>query len=306
MAAKHIGLGRGLGALIKESPAVAPEPVAAPAAEPLPSGVIRIPVEKVHKSPWQPRRHFVPEALEELTNSIREKGVLQPLLVRRIKDGFELIAGERRLRAAQGAEIKDVPAIIMEATDREALELALIENLQREDLNLIEEAEGYRALGEKFEMTQEQISQRVGKARASVANALRLLGLPDGVKQMVAEGTLSPGHAKVLLGLEIPREQELLAVRVIKEGLSVRTLEHIVTRLKKPAKKPRAEKSDIPEDHLRFLVERLHQHLGTAVRVSPCKTLANGKKTKGSVEIDFYSNEDLDRLLIMFGLTDNF
>ena len=308
MAAKHIGLGRGLGALIKESPAAAPEPtgpVAAPVAESS-AGVVRIPVEKVHKSPWQPRLRMAPEALEELTNSVREKGVLQPLLVRRVKDGFELIAGERRLRAARGAEIKEVPAIVMEATDREALELALIENLQREDLNLIEEAEGYRALGEKFEMTQEQISQRVGKARASVANALRLLGLPDGVKQLVAEGTLSPGHAKVLLGLEIPREQELLAVRVIKEGLSVRTLEHIVTRLKKPAKKPRAEKSDIPEDHLRFLIERLHQHLGTAVRVNPCKTLANGKKTKGSVEIDFYSNEDLDRLLILFGLTDNF
>lgn len=301
MGAKHIGLGRGLGALIKDSvPAPAPAPVAEAK-----GGIVQVPIEKVHKSPWQPRKNIAPEALEELSLSVRERGVLEPLLVRRVEDRYELIAGERRLRASQNAELKQVPVIIMDVSDREALELALIENLQREDLNLIEEAEGYRVLADKFEMTQEQISQRVGKARATVANALRLLDLPDKVKRLVAERLLTPGHAKAILGLEIPKEQELLAVRAVEEGMSVRTVEHIVHRLLKGAKKPRAEKSDIPETHLKHLSDKMHQHFGTSVRISPCKTLANGKKVKGTVEIDYYSNDDLDRLLVILGLSDS-
>ena len=300
MAGRHIGLGRGLGALIKDSPPAPAEAVAESAA-----GAIQVPIEKVHKSPWQPRKRMASEALEELTHSVRERGVLQPLLVRKVEDHFELIAGERRLRASQAAGLKEVPVIMMEVSDREALELALIENLQREDLNLIEEAEGYRVLGEKFEMTQEQIAQRVGKARASVANALRLLDLPDRVKRLVAENQLSAGHAKVLLGIEIGQEQELLAARVVGEGLSVRALEHVIARLKKLPKKARSEKSDVPDSHLKYLIDKLHQHLGTAVRISPSRTLANGKKVKGTVEIDFYSNDDLDRLLVLLGLVDN-
>ncbi|MBU1694597.1 MAG: ParB/RepB/Spo0J family partition protein [Verrucomicrobia bacterium] len=300
MAAKHIGLGRGLSALIKDTaPAEAP-----PAAEGG-SGVVRLPVDQIHKSPWQPRHGMRPEAIEELAHSIREHGVLQPLLVRRVENHYELIAGERRLRGAQAAELREVPALIMDVSDREALELALIENLQREDLNLIEEAEGYRTLVEKFEMTQEQIAQRVGKARATVANSLRLLDLPDGVKQKVAEGALSGGHAKVLLGLEIPREQELLAARVLKEGLSVRALEKVVERLRKMPRKPRAERSDLPESYLQSLTDRLHQHLGTAVHLLPCRTLANGRKAKGSLVIEFYTNEELDRLLAILGLAEN-
>jgi len=297
MAGKHIGLGRGLGALIKDAPT--PEP----AAEGKP-GVQQVPIEKVHKSPWQPRKAISPDGLEELTHSVRERGVLQPLLVRRVGDRYELIAGERRLRAAQNAELKQVPVIIMDVPDREALEIALVENLQREDLNLIEEAEGYRALAEKFEMTQEQIAERVGKARASVANAVRLLDLPDKVKRLVAEKQLSAGHAKVLLGLEIPRELELLAERAVREQISVRTLERIVERLKKPPKKPRAERPDMPESHLKDLTDRMHQHFGTSVRIAPCKSLANGKKAKGTIEIDFFSNDDLDRLLVILGLSD--
>jgi len=300
MGAKHIGLGRGLGALIKD----ATPPAEAPVAE-VKGGIVQIPIEKVHKSPWQPRKTIAAEALEELALSVRERGILEPLLVRRVEDKYELIAGERRLRAAQAAELRRVPVIIMEVSDREALELALIENLQREDLNLIEEAEGYRLLADKFEMTQEQISQRVGKARATVANALRLLDLPDKVKRFVAEKQLTPGHAKAILGLEIPKEQELLAVRAVEEGMSVRTVEHIVHRLLKGAKKPRAEKSDIPETHLKHLSDKMHQHFGTSVRISPCRTLANGKKVKGTVEIDYYSNDDLDRLLVILGLSDS-
>ncbi len=302
MAIKHKGLGRGLGALIQDAPAVEPAP--APAAVPeKKEGVQRVPLTLIHKSPWQPRRDFAAEALDDLTRSVQERGVLQPLLVRRVGEAYELIAGERRFRAAQNAELKDVPVIVMEASDREALELALIENLQREDLNVIEEAEGYQLLLDKFEMTQEHIAQRVGKGRPTIANALRLLALPPAVKRLIAERQLSPGHAKVLLGVEIPREQELLAARILAEQMSVRTLERIVERLKRAPKKPRAEKADMPDSHLRHLSEQLHQHLGTSVRVEPCKTLANGKKAKGTIEIDFYSNDDLDRLLAILGLT---
>lgn len=298
MSARHTGLGRGLGALVKDTP-----PPEAPADAG--GGTLQVPIEKIHKGPFQPRQTIAPEALEDLARSIRERGVLQPLLVRKVEDHYELIAGERRLRAAGSAELKQVPVIVMDVSDREALELALIENLQREDLNPIEEAESYRVLGEKFEMTQEQIAQRVGKARATIANALRLLDLPARVKQMLARGELQSGHAKALLGLEIAKEQEILALRVVKEGLSVRQVEHIVNRLNKPPKKGRAEKPDIPPSHLQYLTDKLHQHFGTNVKVTPCRTLANGKKAKGSIEIDFYSNDDLDRLLVLLGLADN-
>jgi ParB family chromosome partitioning protein len=231
--------------------------------------------------------------------------VLQPLLVRKVEDRYELIAGERRWRAAQEARLRDVPVLVKDVSDQEALELALIENLQREDLNPIEEAEGYRLLTDKFDMTQEQVAERVGKARATIANALRLLDLPDPVKVMLAEARLSSGHAKVLLGLEIPREQELLAQRTVREGLSVRALENIVAHQKKPARKARARHDDIPGEHIKYLIDQLHRHLGTSVRISSCKTLSNGKKAKGRVEIDFYSSEDLDRLLALLGLTED-
>ena len=300
MAAKHIGLGRGLGALIKDTPAEAATPE---------GGTQTLPLKLIRKNPWQPRQHFSPDALQDLVHSVKERGVLQPLLVRRITDGkketYELIAGERRLRAAELAEIKTVPVIVMEVSDAEALELALIENLQREDLNVIEEAEGYQALMDQFSLTQDEIAQRVGKGRATVANCLRLLGLPDRVKELLDHGELTPGHGKVLLGVEIEAEQLILAQRCVREGLAVRALEKIVARLKRPPKKPRAERTDIPAEHVRYLTERLHQHLGTSVRVQPCRTLANGKKAKGSVEIDFFSPDELDRLLTLLGLSDD-
>ena len=301
MSAKHVGLGRGLGALIKDSPVTA-EPAPAPAGKPAP-GPDRIPVSQIRRSPWQPRHVFDSEALAELVASIRERGVLQPLMVRRMADHFELIAGERRFRAAQEAGLHSVPAIIMDASDREALELALIENIQRADLNLIEEAEGYRVLAEKFGLTQEQVADRVGRARPTVTNALRLLDLPDSVKRLVAERKVTPGHAKALLGLASVQEQELIADRIVGEGLSVRMVEKLVAKLSRPAKKPRAAKSDIPSEYLSNLVDQLHQKVGTSVRVTPCRTLANGKKTKGTLEIDFYSADELDRVLAMLGLS---
>lgn len=299
MAAKHIGLGRGLSALIKDG-SIGEPPLAAPERS------NRIPVASIRKSPWQPRRIFSPEPLAELVDSVKERGVLQPLLVRKVADHYELIAGERRLRAAQEARLDDVPAVIMDVGDQEALEIALVENLQRSDLNLVEEAEGYRMLAEKFKMTQEQIAERVGKARPTIANALRLLDLTDRVKQLVAERRITPGHAKALLGLEIAREQELLAERVIAEDLSVRTLERIVARTRRAPRKSRPEKTDIPATHLEALAEQLRQHLGTQVRLTPCKTLPTGKKTPGRVEIEYYSSEELDRIIQTLGLGDSF
>ncbi|MDF7802127.1 ParB/RepB/Spo0J family partition protein, partial [Pontiellaceae bacterium B1224] len=209
----------------------------------------------------------------------------------------------RRLRAAQAAMLTKVPVIVIEATDEKALEIALIENLQREDLNPIEEAEGYALLQKKFNLTQEKVAERVGKARASVANALRLLELPDGLRKYVAEGLLSVGHAKVLLSLESEKEKSVLARKAIKDGLSVRALEKLVKKLTLPPKKARAEKSDLPSDYLQTLTDELHQFLGTSVRIAPSKTLTNGRKVKGSLEIDYHDNDELDRLLTIMGYT---
>ncbi len=296
--AKHIGLGRGLGALIKDG--TSGEPPLAP-----PERANKIPVVHIRKSPWQPRRVFSPEPLAELVASVKERGVLQPLLVRKVADHYELIAGERRLRAAQEANLTEVPAVIMDVGDQEALEIALVENLQRADLNLVEEAEGYRLLMEKFSLTQEDIAERVGKARPTIANALRLLDLPDPVKQLLAERRITPGHAKALLGLEISREQELLAERVIAEDMSVRTLERIVARNRRAPKKHRAEKTEVPGAHLHALADQLQHHFGTQVRVTSCKTLTNGKKMAGRIEIDYYSGEELDRIIQVLGLSDS-
>jgi len=306
MAAKPGGLGRGLGALIKDAantvPAAPPPPAAPVSSVSAPAGPQRVPVSAVHKSPWQPRRNFDETALGELVASVSERGVLQPLLVRKVKSGYELIAGERRLRAAQAADLKDVPVVVLEVSDREALELALIENLQRQDLNLIEEAEGYRALAEKFNLTQEEIAARVGKARPTVTNALRLLDLPDPVKRLVAEQRLSPGHAKALLALASPLEQERLARRAVEEGLSVRQTEKLVAASSRTPRARKAVKSDIPPEHITYVLNQLHQKLGTAVRLSPSRTQANGRKVKGSLEIDYYSSDDLDRILVILGI----
>lgn len=297
--AKKIGLGRGLDALIQEKKVVAPV-VDAPA--PDNEGITKLPIKNVKANPAQPRRTFGDEALKELTASVKEHGILQPLLVRKKENHFEVIAGERRLRAATAANLPEVPVIILDIGDQEALEIALIENLQRDDLNLMEEAEGYKELADKFGLKQDQIAKRVGKARATVANTIRLLDLPDSIKKLLEGGQLSAGHGKVLLGVEIDQEKELIATRIVRESLSVRALEKIVEKLKKPAKKPRAQKSDLPIDYVRHLSEKLHQHFGTAVKVNSTKTLANGKKVKGSIEIDYYSNDDLTRVLEILGI----
>jgi ParB family transcriptional regulator, chromosome partitioning protein len=300
MAAKH-GLGRGLGALIKDG--MPPEKPAPQGQGPQPTGALKIPIDKIHKNSLQPRHTFDEQALTELADSIKQRGVLQPLLVRATPHGYELIAGERRLRASITAGLSEVPAVVMNVPDGESLEMALIENLQRENLNAIEEAEGYQVLANRFNLTQEQISDRVGKARASVANSLRLLSLPPEVKQLVSNGDLSAGHAKALIGLEIPDEQLLYARRTVKESLSVRNLEKLVEKARRVPRKPRASRDDIPLSHLKALSDKLHHHFGTNIRIAPSRTYANGKKAKGSIEIDFYSNDDLDRILGILGIS---
>ena len=300
--AKRQALGKGIGALIKEVPKAAPPTEAPP---PDKEGITKLPIKKVKANPGQPRRVFEDTTLKELTASVKEHGILQPLLVRPRGKQFQVIAGERRLRAATAANLPNVPVIILDINDQEALEIALIENLQRDDLNLIEEAEGYKELAEKFNLTQEKIAKRVGKARASVANMLRLLELPTSIKKLLENGRISAGHGKVLLGIEIDAEREFLSARVIRENLSVRALEKIVEKIKTPPKKPRTQKSDLPLDYIRHLSEKLHQHFGTAVKVQSTKTLANGKKLKGSIEIDYYNNEDLTRVLEILGISSN-
>jgi len=313
-AAKHPrpGLGRGLGALIGSGTptphtAHTTPPAAAPLAPApaLASAIIDVPVSEIQRSPWQPRHVFNEEALRELAESIKANGVIQPLICRKNSDGrYELIAGERRLRAAIEAQLAKVPVILKDAEDRRAAEMAIIENIQRQDLNIIEEAEGYRTLAESFSLTQQDVADRVGKARASIANALRLLDLPDEVKQLLSSGLLSTGHAKVLLGLADATEQTILGRKCVTEELTVRSLEKLIQRRREspdPAER-RKGTPDMPDSYVRDLTDRMHRHFGTAVRLTPGVTHANGKHTKGLLEIDFYDNDDLDRLLNIFGI----
>lgn len=278
-------LGRGLSALIPQAAPAAPAPTA-----PSKAGVLKLAIESIHRDSLQPRRYFDESKLHELTESIKAQGLLQPILVRKDGDGYKIIAGERRWRASQAAGLKEIPAIVREVTEAQSFELALVENLQRADLNPIEEADGYKRLVEEFKLTQEQVAQRVGKERSTVANALRLLALPPDVKDMVADGSLSMGHARALLG--VPRLPELqnLARQVTEKKLSVRDTERLVQQgrsAKKDAGKPAPKVSP----QVKALTEELQRRLGTKVRLS------EKSPGKGTLEVDFFSYDDLDRLL---------
>jgi ParB family chromosome partitioning protein len=291
-------------------PARPAAPPATAAVPPAKDQVRRVAVQKIKPGAWQPRRVFAADALQELADSIREKGVLEPVWLRQVGDMFELIAGERRFRAAQLAGLAEIPALLHEVSDVEAREMALIENLQRADLDLIEEAEGYRDLMQAAALTQEEVARRVGKARATVANALRLLDLSSAIKSALSAGTLSAGHAKVLLGVAAP-DRDLLATRVIAQGLSVRALEKLVAGLDRtaPAKKktdPAKTKpaSDQSARQLKFLADRMQQELGTKVTLTPARVLPDGKRAMGQIVIEYFDNEDLSRLLDMLNLGD--
>jgi ParB family transcriptional regulator, chromosome partitioning protein len=290
-------LGRGLGALINTRVA-APAPV-----EELGERIQNLALDQIIPSPLQPRKEFRSEHLQELVESIRERGVIQPLIVRKVGEKYELIAGERRWRASTELKLKEVPAIVREATDREVLELALIENLQREDLNPIEEAAAYERLHRDFEMTQEDISKRVGKSRASIANAMRLLDLEEEVQSWLKQGRLSVGHAKVLLSLKSPDEQKFLAEQIIRQGASVRLAEKLAAEhLARTGKSTTSRKStgtpSAPElSPTLTRVQNLLTH-----RFATRVVLSHGEK-RGTIQIEYYGSDDLNRLLDVLGVT---
>ena len=275
---KPSGLGRGLGALLGEE-----------ALKPEAAGSLYVDISQVEPCSSQPRKAFDEAALAELAESIRLHGIIQPLTVRKLSSGYyQIIAGERRWRAARLAGLREVPVVVVEADDRKAAELAMIENLQREDLNPMEEAAGYRSLIDQYHMTQEEAAARVGKSRSAVTNALRLLSLSAPVRELVESGALSAGHARALLPLS-PAQQESAAKAVLSGGLSVRQTEALVKRLsaeKKPAKEPAPDAVDYTAEAQRDLTARL----GRGVKI------VTGKK-KGRVELEYYGLDDLNDLL---------
>jgi ParB family transcriptional regulator, chromosome partitioning protein len=288
------GLGKGLGALIG-TPAVAPRDEVAESGE----RVHHISLTSIVPSALQPRKDFRPEALQELIDSIRQHGIIQPLIVRQAGARFELIAGERRWRAAQEIGLRQVPAIVRSASDMEVLELSLIENLQRADLNPIEEAQGYARLANEFGMRQEDIALKVGRSRAAVANAVRLLDLHPQVQIWLAQGLISVGHAKVLLALKVPDDQLLAAETVLRRNATVRSTERLVARqlgIGRSRRRQRAAEQTTTSATIQELQNRLQEHLATHVSIH------HGER-RGRIEIDYYGSDDLQRILTALGLT---
>jgi len=303
-------LGKGLGALIKKSGTTTP------AASNIPSPqadlseekanndkdrVLEAPIKEVVPSPMQPRSHFTEQMLEDLMESIRQHGIIQPLIVRKVDGKYELIAGERRWRASQQLGLEKVPVIIREASDRDVLEMALIENLQREDLNPIEEAAGYVRLAREFELKQEEIASRVGKSRASVANAMRLLDLHQDVQAMVSHQQLSVGHAKAILSLKDHETQKIAADYIARKSLTVRASERFVKDYHKETSgqskggKTNGSGNSEADAMVRSIQNKLRNHFATHVTV-------NHSNKKGKIEIEYYGNDDMQRILDLLGL----
>ncbi|MBF0227403.1 MAG: ParB/RepB/Spo0J family partition protein [Desulfobacterales bacterium] len=267
-------------------------------------------IELIQPNRYQARQNFAEDEMEDLCNSIKEQGVIQPVLVRKLGDKYELIAGERRLRASKMAGLSLIPVIIKDISDAALMEMSIVENVQRQDLNPIEEAMAYQSLINEFKLTQEQIAKKVGKSRPSIANILRLLQLPEEIKDSIKEGALSMGHARALLGAENPIQQNMIWNEVISNGLSVRETEALINKLKsKPEpeiepeieaeaeaepEKSKENKEKEPEDpYYVSIVDNLSRQFGTKVQIKK-------KGERGKVEIEFYSNDDLDRLLTIF------
>jgi ParB family chromosome partitioning protein len=284
------GLGKGLAALI---------PTKQPSAAARPEGTERyLKIAEIKPNRFQPRRFIREENLKELCDSIKEKGVIEPVVVRRSQQGgYELIAGERRLRACQKLGLSTIPAMVRQATDQEALEIALIENIQREDLNPLEEARGYQRLAKEFSLSQEQLAQKVGKDRSTVANSLRLLSLPPEVQAMVEDAKLSAGHARAVLMADDRKRQVWLAGMMIKKGMTVRQAEELARggqasgRGRSQAKTPKAL-----DQHLANIQSEMQRALGTRVRIMP------QGKNRGRVEIEYYSWDDLERVMQRMGI----
>jgi ParB family chromosome partitioning protein len=280
MATKRMALGKGLGALLPEY------------GQPEPKTLLYCGIEEIIPNRSQPRKHFDESKLQELAESIKEKGILEPLLVRRTDQGYELIVGERRWRAAQKAGLKEVPVMVKEADRREVLEISLIENLQREDLNPIEAAESFKHLLEEFNISQEDLSQRIGKDRTTITNTLRLLKLPLEVRNQLLQNRITSGHARAILSLESKEKQKELCALIIKKGLSVREAEAIAKRWSEKPKKsitPVKKRGDL-ESQLSSLQDSLRKYLGTKVHITQ-------KGKRGKIEIEYYSHEDLERIV---------
>lgn len=274
------GLGKGLQALIPEEKVEAGK------------GVSKVDIDRVCPNKNQPRTKFDQDKLEELANSIREHGVIQPMIVTVFNDGYKIVAGERRWRAAKIAGIKEVPVVIRELTEKDIMELALIENLQREDLNEIEEALAYKDLMNKFQLTQQDISTRIGKSRTAIANTLRLLKLPSNIRSLIVDGIITPGHGRCILSTE-GFEREKLLEKILKDKLSVRDSERLAQKLKSNKEKIETQKKELNSKmFLRDIEDRMQKNLGT-------KVVIKGKSEKGKIEIEYYSNDDLERLTEM-------
>lgn len=277
---KKIALGRGLDALIPGIDTV----------EDRSKEYFQCDIELIRPNRFQPRLRFSDDELEELSRSIKEHGIIQPLLVREDDNGYELATGERRLRAAKNAGLSHVPVVVKNITDSDLLEMSIVENIQREDLNPMEEAEAYNMLITEFDLTQDQVAVRVGKSRSAVANFLRLRQLPEQIKISIIDGALSMGHARALLGAKTSAQQNAAWRSVISKGLSVRETENLIKRLKSEEIKPKESSPSSEQRYLLSLAEDLSRHFGTQVQIKR-------RGQTGTVEIKFYSNDDLDRLL---------
>ena len=277
---KETGLGRGLNALL-----------GSPEIQDQGDGAVSLPISQVEPGLNQPRKRFDQESLDDLAESIRIHGIIQPLTVRRLATGYyQIIAGERRWRAAKAAGLQEVPAVIIEADDRKVMELGLIENLQREDLNPAEEARGYRTLMEEYGLTQEQVAQQMGKSRPAITNTLRLLALPEDLLELVAQDQLSAGHARALLAAPTPALQRAAAKRVIAERLSVRQTEALIKTLQKEPKKTQRAADDPIALYLGEVEKTLSGQLGRKVTIT-------AKGDKGRIQLEYYNSQDLDSLL---------
>ena len=297
-ASKKGGLGRGLDALFADAVPVAQDSINTPitkdkeAADTQDPGesVRYLSIHDVKPNSNQPRKTFDEEKISELADSIRENGIIQPIIVRKKGRSYEIVAGERRWRAAVKAELKEIPCLIRKLTDEQNMLLAIIENMQREDLNPLEEAEGLNQMMSSYGMTQEQVSRSVGKSRPYIANSLRLLKLPEYIRDLITEGSLTAGHGRALVSLENEKLRKAIAEKIVNEGLSVRETEKLVSEAGQPAKKRAARKPKNPD--LARVEEDLKEALGTRVNIKH-----NGKK--GKIEIEFFSRDELERLIDM-------
>lgn len=293
MAVKRKGLGKGLDSLIPENKSVKPAAKPEKAEEPVKTGEQMLKINQVEPNREQPRKHFEEDALLELADSIKQYGVLQPLLVRKRKDYYEIIAGERRWRAAKLAGVKEVPVIIKEYTEQQAVEIALIENIQRENLNPIEEAMAFKKLLTEFNLKQDEVAERVSKSRTAVTNSMRLLKLGEKVQQMIIDDMITTGHARALLAIDDEEQQYLLATKIFDEKISVRETEKLIKSLKNPKKQVKVVKTVENAFVYDDLAEKMKRVLGTKVSISP---KGNGK---GKIEIEYYSDDELERMFEM-------